>query len=328
MTNNDGSANEALSFMQHLSKMAVFYHYINPAATQEETNEFEILLRDLYVRHGLWDEQGELPITTHPANRYPTFSDFLHLVRRELYTDDTRTSIKDAISPNRVRRLENIELAVTNLVHNYGNIFDGHSSIDRFDEELIVSFPLRNLTSLRDEVFQAQVFSLMNMLWDGMIANGSSQLKAYNQGVLRTEEACKYLIVIDEAHHLINTRDIAQPAILYLQRCMREARKYFGGIFFVSHLITDFVPAGSKSENAENVKSLFQLTQYKIIGEQDAESIPIIQTVFDGQLSNSEMRIIPSLETGRVVLSISGVQNLIFDVDVAPEELALFGGGA
>ena len=109
---------------------------------------------------------------------------------------------------------------------------------------------------------------------------------------------------------------------------MREARKYFGGIFFVSHLITDFVPAGSKSENAENVKSLFQLTQYKIIGEQDAESIPIIQTVFDGQLSNSEMRIIPSLETGRVVLSISGVQNLIFDVDVAPEELALFGGGA
>jgi len=153
-------------------------------------------------------------------------------------------------------------------------------------------------------------------------------LKAYNQGVLRIEEACKYLIVIDEAHHLINTRDIAQPAILYLQRCMREARKYFGGIFFVSHLITDFVPAGSKSENAENVKSLFQLTQYKIIGEQDAESIPIIQTVFDGQLSNSEMRIIPSLETGRVVLSISGVQNLIFDVDVAPEELALFGGGA
>lgn len=328
VTNNDGSANEALSFMQHLSKMAVFYHYINPAATQEETNEFEILLRDLYVRHGLWDEQGELPITTHPANRYPTFSDFLKLVRRELYTDDTRTSIKEAISPNRVRRLENIELAVTNLVHNYGNIFDGHSSIDRFDEELIVSFPLRNLTSLRDEVFQAQVFSLMNMLWDGMISNGSSQLKAYNQGVLRTEEACKYLIVIDEAHHLINTRDIAQPAILYLQRCMREARKYFGGIFFVSHLITDFVPAGSKSENAENVKSLFQLTQYKIIGEQDAESIPIIQTVFDGQLSNSEMRIIPSLETGRVVLSISGVQNLIFDVDVASEELALFGGGA
>ena len=50
--------------------------------------------------------------------------------------------------------------------------------------------------------------------------------------------------------------------------------------------------------------------------------------MFDGQLSNSEMRIIPSLETGRVVLSISGVQNLIFDVDVAPEELALFGGGA
>lgn len=73
---------------------------------------------------------------------------------------------------------------------------------------------------------------------------------------------------------------------------------------------------------------MFQLTQYKFIGEQDAESIPTIQTVFDGQLTESETRLIPSLETGRIVLSISGVKTLIFDVDVSPEELTLFGGGA
>ncbi|OAN13398.1 VirB4 family type IV secretion system protein [Exiguobacterium undae] len=328
VTHADGSADEALSFMQHLSKIAVFYHYINPAATQEEANEFEILLRQLYLEKGLWNEDGDAPITTHPANAYPVFSDFLALVRSELYVDAARTTIRESISTNRVRRLENIELAITNLVHNYGNIFDGHSSIERFDEEAIVSFPLRNLTNLKDEIFQAQVFNLMNMLWDGMILNGAGQLRSYNQGELLIEDAFKYLIVIDEAHHLINTRDIAQPAILYLQQFMREARKYFGGIFFASHLITDFVPTGSKSENAENVKTLFQLTQYKFIGEQDAESIPTIQTVFDGQLTESETRLIPSLETGRIVLSISGVKTLIFDVDVSPEELTLFGGGA
>ncbi|WP_426273610.1 VirB4 family type IV secretion system protein [Exiguobacterium sp. R-17] len=328
VTHTDGSADEALSFMQHLSKIAVFYHYINPAATQEEANEFEILLRQLYLEKGLWNVDGDAPITTHPANTYPVFSDFLALVRSELYADAARTTIRETISTNRVRRLENIELAITNLVHNYGNIFDGHSSIERFDEEAIVSFPLRNLTNLKDEIFQAQVFNLMNMLWDGMILNGAGQLRSYNQGELLIEDAFKYLIVIDEAHHLINTRDIAQPAILYLQQFMREARKYFGGIFFASHLITDFVPTGSKSENAENVKTLFQLTQYKFIGEQDAESIPTIQTVFDGQLTESETRLIPSLETGRIVLSISGVKTLIFDVDVSPEELTLFGGGA
>ncbi len=85
-----------------------------------------------------------------------------------------------------------------------------------------MSFPLRNLTNLKDEIFQAQVFNLMNMLWDGMILNGAGQLRCFNQGELLIEDAFKYLIVIDEAHHLINTRDIAQPAILYLQQFMRK----------------------------------------------------------------------------------------------------------
>ncbi len=44
-----------------------------------------------------------------------------------------------------------------------------------------------------------------------MILNGAGQLRSYNQGELLIEDAFKYLIVIDEAHHLINTRDIAQP---------------------------------------------------------------------------------------------------------------------
>lgn len=93
-------------------------------------------------------------------------------------------------------------------------------------------------------------------------------------------------------------------------------------------MISDFVPSGSNSENAENVKKLFQLTQYKFIGEQDAESMPTIQSVFDGQLTESEAKVIPTLETGKVVLCISGLKNLVFDVDVSKTELSIFGGGA
>lgn len=138
----------------------------------------------------------------------------------------------------------------------------------------------------------------------------------------------KYLIIIDEAHHLINTDDISQPAVNFLVKFMREARKYFGGLFFASHLITDFVPEGSKSENAENVKNLFRLTQYKFIAEQDAESTEKLRTVFDGQLTDSELKVIPKLQTGSTILAISGVKNITFDVDVSPSELSLFGGGA
>lgn len=330
VTNEDGSSNEVLSFTQNLSKLAVFYHFIKPTADEEEVTEFQVMLRALYVCMGLWSDGADevIEITNFKAQEFPTFSDLLRLIRTELYSDFENKVIHPNLSSERASRLGKIELTLLNLVQNYGNIFDGISSIDSFDEELIVSFPLRNLTNLKSEIYQAQVFNIMNMLWDGMIVNGSPQLKAFNHGELTGDDAIKYLIVIDEAHHLINTRDISQPAVLYLERFMREARKYFGGIFFVSHVISDFVPSGSNSEHAENVKKLFQLTQYKFIGEQDSESMSIIQSVFEGQLTESETRIIPTLQTGRVVLCISGVKNIVFDVDVSKEELQLFGGGA
>lgn len=330
VTNEDGSTNEVLSFTQHLSKMSVFYNFINPSSDRNEATEFETLLRQLYVERGMWSDNPDdvIEITKFKANEYPIFSDLLDLVRRELYSDYDNRKRHENIGKERETRLANIELSLKNLVENYGNIFNGVSSIDDFDDELVVSFPLRNLTNLKAEIYQAQVFNIMNMLWDGMIVNGSNQFKEFNRGNLKFGDATRFLIVIDEAHHLINTRDISQPAVLYLERFMREARKYFGGIFFVSHVISDFVPSGSNSENAENVKKLFQLTQYKFIGEQDAESMPTIQSVFDGQLTESEVKIIPTLETGKVVLCISGLKNLLFEVDVSKTELSIFGGGA
>lgn len=330
VTNDDGSTNEQLSFTQHLSKMSVFYNYINPSSNQSEGTEFELMLRKLYMQMNLWSDNPNeiIEITKFEKHEYPTFSSLLDLIQEELYENFDEKIIHSNLSKERATRLGNIELALMNLVQNYGNIFNGVSSIDNFDDELIVSFPLRNLTNLKAEIYQAQVFNIMNMLWDGMIVNGSHQLKKFNRGELTIDEALKYLIIIDEAHHLINTRNISQPAVLYLERFMREARKYFGGIFFVSHVISDFVPSGSSGENAENVKKLFQLTQYKFIGEQDSESMPTIQSVFDGQLTESEAKVIPSLQTGKVVLCISGLKNIIFEVDVSKEELQLFGGGA
>lgn len=330
VTNEDGTTNEVLSFTQHLSKMSVFYNFINPVADKNESTEFEILLRKLYVDRKMWSINKDeiLPITQFKANEYPTFSDLLALVRAELYADFEQQIRHANLASERELRLSNIELSLTNLVENYGNIFDGTSSIENFDEEGVVSFPLRNLTNLKSEIYQAQIFSILNMLWDSMIAEGSPQFTAYNKGRLAFEDASKFLILIDEGHHLINTREISQPAVLYLNKFMREARKYFGGIFFASHLISDFVPDGSKSEYAENVKALFDLTQYKFIGQQDAQSLSTIQNVFNGQLTESETRVIPHLETGKVVLSISGDKNITFSVDVSQRELAMFGGGA
>lgn len=273
--NEDGSTNEELSFMQHLSKLKVFYNYLKPTASDDEKSMYSSLLLKLYIQKGLWVEDGKeaIPVTAFDANEYPTFSEFLALIRDELYEDFSSKIIKSNLSSGNIALLSSVELAVKNIVEIYGQIFDGHSSVKSFDDELVVSFPLRSLLSMQGEVFQAQMFNIMNTLWDGMIVNGSHQLKKFNYGQLSAEDAVKYLILIDEAHNIINTRDISKPAVQYIERFMREARKYFGGIFFVSHSINDFVPnydGKTSNENAENIKKLFQLTQYKFLAQQDA----------------------------------------------------------
>lgn len=327
---DEGNVEEGLSFTQHLSKMSVFYKYIKNNASHNEVIEFENLLRKLYISKGMWssDPNVEMSITSHKSSEYPILSDLLSLVEKELYEDVESKKLRENLSRDRESRLLDIELSLANLIENYGHIFNGVSSIEDFDKELVVSFPLRNLLNLKPEIFQAQIFNLMNMLWDGMIVNGEHQLKNFTNNNMSFEDAQRYLIVLDEAYNIINTEDTSQPAVKYITQFMREARKYFGGIVFASHLLTDFVPMNSSQTNAENVKKLFQLTQYKFIGEQDIEALPQIKSVFEGQLTESEIKVIPTLVTGNMVLSISSVKNIVFTVDVSEEELKLFGGGA
>lgn len=329
-TDADGNSQERISFTQHLSKLSVFYRFLNPSVTNEEIKEYENLLRKLYVSKGLWQEEegAENHITDLQAEDYPIFSDFLEMLQGELYIDLDKQQVDEAISINKRQRLENIELNIQNVVQSYGHLFNTHSSLDDFDSEQFVSFPLRNLSELKPEIFQAQLFNVMNMLWDGMLSNGQPQFQAFNKHKLAFEDAVRYLILIDEAHHIINTREGSEYGVQYLQRFMREARKYFGGIFFASHVITDFVPENATQSAAEEVKKLFSLTQYKFIAEQDSESLSKLKDIFQGQLNESELSQIPYLQRGQVLLSISSVKNIKMSVDVSQDELDLFGGGA
>ncbi|MFC7060824.1 type IV secretion system protein VirB4, partial [Halobacillus seohaensis] len=167
-----------------------------------------------------------------------------------------------------------------------------------------------------------------NLLWDSMLTNGAPQFEAYDRGELAFEDAVRYLILMDEAHHIINTKKKSESALDFLTKFSREARKYFGGLLYASHTIRDFVPEGSDQSMVEEIKKLFELTQYKIIMQQDSNNLEMMQQIFTGQLSQSELQAIPYLQTGETMLSIRAVENIRFKVEVSDEELALFGGGA
>lgn len=321
---------EINSFTQHLSKLTVFYRFIAPEAKDDELKEYEKLLRKLYIQKQLWnDEKGASNyITGLSPEAYPTFSEFLQLIRQELYADEKTREHHPNLGEYRKRRLELIELNIENLVETYAHLFDGISTIEDFNDEQVVFFSIRHLSKLKDEIAQAQLFNVMSLLWDGMLQNGEPQLAAYTKGTLSFEDAIRYLIVIDEAHHIVNTKRGNEHALDFLTEFSREARKYFAGLIYASHLISDFVPDGSEQTAIEKIKKLFDLTQYKFIMQQDDNNLDTIQRVFKTGITDSELAEIPKLPIGDVLLCIKSVKNILFHIEIDEEEKVLYGGGA
>lgn len=321
---------ELNSFTQHLSKLTVFYRFIAPEAKDDELKEYEKLLRKLYIQKQLWnDEKGAINyITGLSPEAYPTFSEFLQLIRQELYADEKTREHHSNLGEYRKRRLEVIELNIENLVETYAHLFDGISTIEDFNDEQVVFFSIRHLSKLKDEIAQAQLFNVMSLLWDGMLQNGEPQLDAYTKGTLAFEDAIRYLIVIDEAHHIVNTKRGNEHALDFLTEFSREARKYFAGLIYASHLISDFVPDGSEQTAIEKIKKLFDLTQYKFIMQQDDNNLDTIQRVFKTGITDSELAEIPKLPIGDVLLCIKSVKNILFHIEIDEEEKVLYGGGA
>lgn len=319
------SENEHQSFMNHLSKLSMTYRFLSPNALDEDVKDFEKVLRGLYESMGLVERIETTGITTLDETEYPTYSDFLRYVQEELYSDIGQREIRKNLSKGRIERLEKIELTLENIVHNYGYLFDGHSTIKNIIEEPIVSFSIRNLTQLKKEIFNAQLFSILSLLWDNMLQNGKPQLDALYDDGLAIEDIINYLIIIDESHRLININNML--AVQFLTDFEREARKYLAGLIYASQSIRDYVPDDAPSEVVGEIKKLFELTQYKFIMQQDSNSLKTMRQIFEGQLSESELGSIPQLQEGECILAINGVGNVSFKVDASDEELALFRGG-
>ncbi|MDJ9057612.1 ATP-binding protein, partial [Clostridium perfringens] len=264
--------------------------------------------------------------TSYKAEEYPTLSEFLNYIKGVFYEDEEKASIRKNLSDFRKKRLESIMLTIDNAIRNYGKLFDGYSSIEDLTKEQIVSFEIRTLTGVDKRIFNAQIFNVLSMLWNNALTQGLPEKKAFDEGKKTVEEAKKYLLLLDESHRIINSNNIL--AVDYLINFEREARKYFGGLIFATQSIRDVVPDVSNSEVFEKIRTLFELTQYKFIMQQDNNTKGLLSEIFSGQLTDTEINAIPNFSTGDCILVINGDKNIRFNIEISDREKYLFKGGA
>ena len=318
---------ERTNFTAHLSKLNTIYQFLSPESDSSERTEFENLCRELYLQHGINADMGH-KVTGLPTTQYPTFTDLLYLVRNELYDDFDSKKVKEHITSSKVERLEKIELVVNDIVTNYGYIFDGYTSFPNISQEQIVFFDIRNLTSLKPEILNAQMFNILSLYWSTMLDVGLPQKTKWDSSKHTTEEFSSILhtmLIIDEAHILIKSGNV--QILKFLEKFERETRKYFTGLLMATQSMRDLVPESASAEFLDELKILFELTQYKFIMQQDSSSVALLRSIFGSNLSESDYEGIPRFSQGECIL-FDGIQSIRMRVDCNAEELSLFNGGA
>lgn len=317
---------ESVSYLMHISKLDTIYKFLVPDCTELELIEFTKLARKMYTGWGL-NPSGE-QLTGLPPNKYPTFSDFYKFVLKEEQeiTAKEMTPAELEAAKDRLQNLHKIAAVAENIISNYGYILDGHTSIPNIMNTQIVFFNIKNLSHIKEEIFDAQLFTALTLCWNHCMRNGEKMKNLWENKQIAWRDIIRFVLFIDEAHHLINTRKL--HAVQQLSVYLREARKYFGSLLFATQNISDYVPEESESKGIDIIKSLFRLTQYKFIMRQDSGSVEAIRQIFKNQLTETELAQIPILGKGETILSIKGYKNVAFTIDISAEEADLYRGGA
>ena len=328
---------EEISFTRHISKVSTIYKFLTEgSADTEEVIEFEELLRELYKTFGMELVGGKVKsqVTGLPANRYPTFSDLLSYIEGKMEEIQRKSKAYEAVELDLVKHrmaiMDKIRRVLSNITNTYGSLFDGHTSIDNILDEQIVTFDLSTIKEMKPSVFDAQIFNMISLCWDNCVTNGKLMMERLRkakgeEGALDPEQVTKFLMIIDESHRWINTKK--RHALESISIYLREARKFFGGIMLASQSIRDYVPEGSGAEEIDDLKKIFELTQYKFIFHQEADTLPLLDKVFENTLTQSQRNKIPKLEIGENILCIASDRNLEFKVHLTTDEHRILEGG-
>lgn len=303
-------------YQNHLSKFQIFFRYLSPNLDETYFDELSILLDDFYKKINFYKiTNGEkifINITELNSNEYPILSDFLTYINT-IYNDETDNLRKE--------RLNVLELKLKTIVNVYGMLFNGYSTIDIQNEDMVV-FNIKELATLPNNIFSAVIFNILNILWQEMINN--VDISKYGNNI-KDVKLNNYLVIIDEAHRILND-DLDNKTIKFFIDFEREARKYLGSIWLSYHTIDDAV----KNDNVKKeINKIFNLSQYKVIFEQDIQLKEKLMSVFKDSITETEIDKISRFQIGECLLSLNTDNNIIFKVSLGLEnerELIATGG--
>lgn len=309
------------SFMQHLSKVSNMIRFLNPSITDIEVTEFRSLLRHFYIKKGILtkdyiDNPQKVKVTGFKPTDYPTMSEFSKFLHTIHYNKPT---------PERERTLEMIRIMVDEMVGQYAPLFDGHTTLGNIDNEQIVFFDIDGISQLDKEVFNCQLFTALTLIWNHALKNGRKMKQLVESGKLTYEDVNYFMVLIDECHNIINANNIF--AVEYVVSFEREMRKFSAGVFFATQSPNEILPEGASDSSVATIKTVFELTQYKIFLNLDNSVLGRMKEVLGDSLTTTEYEMLPELKIGQAIIQTASNDSFTVTFDPESEQLRRFKGG-
>lgn len=318
---------ELNSFYQHLSKVTVLFMMINEnSLSSTELQEFTSLLRQFYIEIGMLPEDfnnnKNWHITDLAPEDYPTMSDFARWINKRITKD---WLMKENATSARTRTFEKIKISLKNICENYGQLFDGHSTIRDLAREKIVLFDTSTISSMSQNIFQAQLYSALSLIWNHALINGRRQNALLDAKKIRKEDIQYFQVILDECHNIVNAENIF--AVDFIKNFEREMRKFNAGIIFATQSPEEMVPDKVESAALSSLKVVFELCQYKVIMAMDPSQLQKMRSLLGDSLTSSDYERIPNLSTGEAIFNTGSKER--YNVTIIPNRRQLedFKGG-
>lgn len=302
---------------QHFSKIEIIYSLLVPDSTIFEKNLLTDIIKDVYKTKGILKKSDLLeftkPLSEFKSSDFPIFSDIVKVINKRIEENKEKKYMYDT-----VKTYKKIQMGLRTLTEEYGNIFNGFTSIENLDKEKILSFNLNDIKEMKDEIVSGVLFNFLLLSWSKINVKGNKMKNLYEKGNIDEDDIEHSLLIIDEAHRIINSKRAKEVELLL--QFVREGRKLFAGLALASQGILDFVPENASSESLSKMKTLFEQSQYKWIFNQDNNARKKLYEIFGESLSESDIANIPKQKKGEVTLTM-GDETIRFKVDLSREEL-------
>lgn len=313
--------NEYGSFMQHLAKVTNMMRFMFPSLGDYAITEFRKYLREFYLYKNIIKPDyntntADVKVTGLDPSEYPTMSEFYDFLAN--YTASKP-------SPESRRTLDTLRLYVSEMVKQYGPLFDGHTTLSHLEDEPILFFDIDGISQLDKEVFQCQLFSALTILWSHAVKNGRKMKNLYENKKITLDEYKHFMVFIDECHNVINAQNLS--AVKYVSDFQREMRKFGAGVFFATQTPAEVLPEGADNAALDEVKKVFELCQYKIFLNLDNSMLGRMREVLGDTVTDSEFLSLPKLQQGEALVQVSSSET--YTVQFTPDQgqLDRFAGG-